>query len=94
MCDRVKGLPNRETGRTLFYQKQADATAARCVPVRPCKENNKIRSSAIGDKDLTAIDNPIVAIAPREGLDRCRVGSRAGFGQSESREKIATRHFG
>ena len=45
--------------------------------------------AAVGDEDLAAVENPVVAVAGGGGLGAARIGAGGGLGQAEAAEFLA-----
>ena len=56
-------------------------------------DDDKIGKLAIGDERLRSIDDVVIAILLRAGLDTLKVGTCAGLGHGNGADQLAGRHF-
>ena len=74
-----------------FFQDEArhPAVARLRARVGDGQQRERVALAAVGDEHLAAIDDIVIAVAPRGGADGLHVGARVRFGQRQPAARLA-----
>ena len=89
----ILGLADGESGEALLDDESGDAVVALAL-VGHREDDERVCIAAVGDEDLSAVQEPVVAHVDSLGLLSGCVGTRVGFGQTESAELLAGEQVG
>ena len=77
-----------ETLHVALDDEQREALVAG-VGVGAGHDHDQVGVDARGDERLGAVEDPVVAVAHRRGLDACQVAARAGLGHRDGADQFA-----
>ena len=89
----ILGLADGESGEALLDDESGDAVVTLAL-VGHREDDERVCIAAVGDEDLSAVQEPVVAHVDSLGLLSGCVGTRVGLGQTESAKLAAGEQVG
>src|SRR5499426_694241 len=94
MIDFAGHAPNRADVHTLCavgHHEHAEASAAPRLATRSREHQPVRRDAGVARPDLVAADHPVIAVAPRFGLERQQIGAGVGLAVALPERRLAAR---